>query len=277
MGLKLVQVIRRTSQVFAVRALIAHGGGIRSCWLGLIMTLVGTVVVQGAESPQPLLQITSESAAQVIRPTAKQPVRFTLNIPDEPVWSHLNIGQCTVREVTKQRNLPVRITSPKQNTVDYTFEESGFGLVAVCYGPSDGVQRSDTWRHVTQCTKRIVRIVGEARKGESTPKDPGVTAKVGQRFEIVPMISPAVLRPGDDLPIRVFVDYEKAISASVVAYAPDGSKHETTTDSVGAANIPIKRPGLWLIRHERVVDRVRIVAELVFEVEGTTQAEENRP
>lgn len=233
--------------------------------------------VRAADPPKPMLQIQSANAAQVVQPTAKQPIRFTLTIPDEPEWAQINMGQCVVREASIQRNLPVRISSAKRNTLDYTFEEPGYALIAVCFGPSDGVQRSDSWRQVTQCTKRIVRVVGEGHAAETKVKDPGVTAKVGQRMEFVPLISPAVLRPGDDLPIRLFVDYEKATAAPVVAYAPDGSKQEAATDAVGAVNFSIHQAGSWLIRHERVVEGARWITELAFDVEARAVAEENRP
>jgi hypothetical protein len=164
--------------------------------------------------------------------------------------------------------------------VPYTFRKPGWYLVALSTGPAEMRKRSDAWQAVTQCTKLIVQAIGDP-VGQADPRrgspDPGLTAKVGQRFEIVPLIAPPSLRVGDDLPVRAFFDFEKLVDTPVKAVRPDGSVEVRTTDSVGSAIFPITQAGRWVVRYEKPLEGVIRVSELVFDVAARPEPKEAKP
>ncbi len=210
---------------------------------------------------------------------AGQSVEFELVRPAGPDWSAANVGQFIVRGAGKQQHLASKIASGR-STMAHTFAESGTYLIALSVGPPEGKGRSDAWQQVTSCAKLVVRVFDESQPPieRLSPKaDPGITAKVGQRFEIVPLISPASIKSGYDLPVRAFFDFEKFIDSPVTAVRPDGSVETRTTDSQGSTHFHIDQPGRWMIRLEKELEGMLRMAELVFDVSPAEPEQGERP
>ena len=254
----------RPPSMMAIVALIAAG------------TMYPAIVI--AESPQPTLRMESGRAADTVEDafevTAGTPARFHLNLPGGERWTTANIGHFVVRTYGKQDSIsPV----PKAGAdfVEHTFAQPGLAMVILASGPASEKSKRDSWHRTTHCTKLILRVKPNPSLPQAAPSielDPGLTAKVGDKIEVLPLIAPTSLRAGHNLPVRVYFDGQSQKDAEVIAYRPDGSLQKATTDSVGTTVFDLTQPGRWIIRY--ATDRQspageevrRYVADLVFEV-----------
>ena len=112
--------------------------------------------------------------------------------------------------------------------------------------------------------------------------NPGITAKTGQKIEILPLVDPLRLRRGDDLPVRVYYEGVKVkggrVTASVYRNGLGGPGVEINaarpTDAHGTTWLPVTHTGTWVVRFIHRVrdgsntdaDPARYVAELIFAV-----------
>lgn len=209
--------------------------------------------------------------------TVGEPVKLSLALPGGERWETANIGCFQVRTYGRQE-LVAPGAADGGGRIDYTFAEPGWALVIFCAGPAGEKGKSDSWQRTPYCTKMIVRIDPDASSGSSTDgrreaqpalKDPGITAKVGMKVEILPYMVPSALRFSDEpthLPVRVYWEGMAQKNVGVVAYGPEGARQEATTGSKGIAHLRITRPGRWLIRYTKEVDGVTYTGELVFDV-----------
>jgi hypothetical protein len=223
---------------------------------------------KAATPPNGFIQAWADEKTAGLQFSSDRPVRFSLTLPDGRDWSGVNIAQFAVRTWKRQESLVDRARAATA-AVEQTFDRSGWALVAVSVGPREATHRSDAVSQVTHCAKLVLNIVDPPEKSQERErqyKNPGLTAKVGQRFEIVPLISPPALKIGGDLPVRAYFDYDKGVELPVTAVAPDGTIQEAVTDSVGVAHFPMTQAGRWLIRFEKPLDGSQRFAELVFEV-----------
>ncbi len=214
------------------------------------------------------------AAESVLQPAALsvpagQPLELTLRLPNGESWSAVNVGRFIVREQGLQRSIEPPIAATR-DTTSLTFDKAGYALVALDVGPSSENDRRDSWRRTTHCTKLFVRITGEGEK--SAGRNPGLTAKVGSRIELLPLMDPTQLAPGADLPVRAYFDGDKAAGLEVTALAPDGTSFTAATDSVGATHFRLDRAGRWTIRFTHVSEGTTYVAEMLFDVNESTPA-----
>jgi len=228
----------------------------------------------------PLIRVEAEAAEDTLAVTTGRPISFALALPEAITWSEVNIGSWLIRGPSRQESIGAKGLTARGRRLEYTFQESGAYLVALSVGPATAKNQSDSWQRVDHCTKLCVRAnagTGEAAGAGRVLKDPGMTAKVGQRFEIVPLVSPLDLHVGSWLPVRAFFDFDKLVDAPIIAVRPDGSTDAQTTDAVGAANFSITQAGRWMIRFEKKLDGETRVSELVFHVPAADNAKGGNP
>lgn len=219
------------------------------------------------------------AAESVLQPAALsvpagQPLELTLRLPNGESWSAVNVGRFIVREQGLQRSIDAPIAATR-DTMSLTFDQPGYALVALDVGPSSEKDRRDSWRRTTHCTKLFVRITGEGEKNAG--RNPGLTAKVGSRIELLPLMDPTQLAPGADLPVRAYFDGDKVVGGEVTAFAPDGTSSTARTDSVGATHFKLESAGRWTIRFTHVSDGVTYVAEMLFDVNNSPPAPQPAP
>lgn len=88
--------------------------------------------------------------------------------------------------------------------------------------------------------------------GQSDEPSAVATSKSGQKAEIRAMLDPTRCKPGDELPVRVYADGDKAAGARVRAIGPDGKVTATTTNPSAFATIPITAAGSWRIEFQHL-------------------------
>lgn len=93
---------------------------------------------------------------------------------------------------------------------------------------------------------------------ESPVASAALTSRMGLDLEIVPMIDPLPLLPGETLPLQVHFQGEALTDAPItVRWAARGGTEVAAelarTDAVGAVHVPIPAPGLCLVSvvHDR--------------------------
>ncbi len=73
---------------------------------------------------------------------------------------------------------------------------------------------------------------------------------VGQPFEIVPLVNPNRVRPGEPFRLRVLLDGEPLARASVTGARVSGPSREiaSSTDEQGECSVAVTAPGRWYVR-----------------------------
>jgi uncharacterized GH25 family protein len=135
---------------------------------------------------------------------------------------------------------------------------------------------------VSYCAKFVLNVQPVAGQ-EARPSviRPGITSKTGQKVEVLPLVDPTRVAPGDDLPVRVYYEGIKVakarVTASVVPTAggdPINLEAAHPTDEHGTTRFRVSQGGTWTIRfvHEPPagpsgdISIQRYVAELIFNV-----------
>lgn len=99
-----------------------------------------------------------------------------------------------------------------------------------------------------ESAKLLVRVTAD--DGERPPSATA-TSKTGQKAEIRLVADPTALGPGSDVPVRIYVDGEKAAAARVRATAvASASTREFVTDSSGFGFFRLDEGGLWRLDFE---------------------------
>lgn len=91
-------------------------------------------------------------------------------------------------------------------------------------------------------------------------------AKTGGPIEIRPLQNPALLRPGRDLAVRLYLEGRPSEGEIVVAERSDGQRLEARSDAEGIAGVRLPAPGAWTLRYRDTLDGTDYLAELTFEV-----------
>lgn len=229
-----------------------------------LVSAVMPVVCAAAEQPAPLLEVES------YRAVAGHPFEIRLNLPDGQEWATARVGELVVRAMRineeghreMQRRLDTNV-NVGATAITHTFAHRGNALIYASVGPADG--DGDEY-----CIKAVVSVdeaAGQApEKVHGASYDPGITAKVGQRIEILPYLLPTALTDGSDLPVRVYFDNSARKEVDVTAYRPDGSRIVERSNSKGIAVFRIDSTGRWIIRYTHSHQGKDYVAELSFEV-----------
>lgn len=229
--------------------------------MGCVVLGCGAAVCRSEPTPSP-----SPLRVNTLRPAVGDAVRLKLTLPGGESWRDANVGQFIIRAAGEQQAIEPT-PGAAHGEVELTFDHPGTALVATGLGAADQKGLSDSWQRTPFCAKMIFRVAPKA--GEAPPAmehDSGVTGKVGQKIEIVPLIDPTRLRPGDDLPVRVYWEGAKLVGIAVWASVGGAAPVRTITDDVGSARFHVDRAGAWTIRFEKDSDGVTYVAELMFEV-----------
>jgi hypothetical protein len=213
------------------------------------------------------LRLGADKQTDTLAVSVNEPIRFQLFLPGGEHWSTANIGSFIIRTSSVQEMIDAS-DLPASSSIEKRFTETGDTLVALSAGPASEKGKSDSWERTTCCSKLFVRVgakdvpaITAGRQGHAA-----LTAKLGQRIELVPLIAPTSLQLGDDLPVRAFFDNGKMSDATVTAYRPDGRTDVRRTDKVGAAVFRIVAPGRWQIRLEHNDADTTYTAELLFDV-----------
>ncbi|MBX6423111.1 DUF4198 domain-containing protein [Thermosulfurimonas sp. F29] len=108
---------------------------------------------------------------------------------------------------------------------------------------------------------KAIIVVGQNLKGS-------FTEPLGYRLEIIPLKNPALIKPGEELPVRIMFDGKPLSTFVYATYAGYWSEKEpfpviTRSDARGIARIKIARPGVWMVVCNHRVD---FSASLTFEV-----------
>jgi len=95
----------------------------------------------------------------------------------------------------------------------------------------------------SRCAKSLLRIgAGGA--------DDVYRLNLGYTLELMPERNPYALSPGDSLPIVLLYKGKPLADALIVAFASDRAddKIRVRTDADGRVELPLDRPGLWLVK-----------------------------
>ena len=214
-----------------------------------------------------LLAVAAEAADGSILHERSSERQLRLRLPPElgETWSEASIGRLQVRTARKQVALDGE-RLPKSRSLEVTLEGKSCSLVQVDLGAPSAGERSDAWQLATRCTK-IVACARTSRRSRQR-SSAVVTAKTGSRIEIRPLLNPAVLVPGSDLPVRLYFEGESVPAGRVEAVAGSGARQAAISDRVGIAFLRIPVAGDWTVRFSHR----GTTAELVFDVlEGDVQ------
>lgn len=187
--------------------------------------------------------------------------RVSLGLPPEmgASWRAVNVGRVQIRSTRKQQAVPVS-SLPEAGSLELALDGPGCSLIQVDIGPPSLRGEAGAWRRVTRCTK-IVACTSTSRAMRRR-SNALVTGKTGSRIEIRPLLNPAVLIPGSDLPVRLYWEGAPVESRAVRASGPDGRLLEAVSDAVGIAFLRISDRGRWTIEFSHGDAH----AELIFDV-----------
>jgi hypothetical protein len=104
-------------------------------------------------------------------------------------------------------------------------------------------------------------IVAAGGGKEAPVPTTAVTARLGLRAELTPLLDPCVLGAGDNLPVRLSLDLEDAAGVALcVAYSPRADAEpecvEVHTRAGGFADIAIRGPGEHVVSARAAVGRL---------------------
>ncbi len=201
-------------------------------------------------------------------------------------WQDVNIGRLAVRTPEGQERLSPDVTggptAKSRALAVKSMPSADCVLIIADVGPGFEKGRPDAWQRITHATK-IVSCGGGDGGGNTKLSTEEIEkrrhagsllmAKTGSRVEIQPLVNPATLRPGADLPVRAYCDGAARPGVEVAAIAPDGSRRYARTDAVGAAVLRIETAGRWRVEvpcsaRSDSVDAPAMVATLVVDVLG---------
>ncbi len=179
-----------------------------------LAVLIAAAAAQAAQAGGPAVIPASLS------PAAGAPTYLELRLPagpdrTEPTWATANVAQFFVRSAGEQRTLlPIQTASDRRRAV-FSLDKPGPVLLCVAVGPPQARGHSDSWQRVTHCTKIVLTVRSDNPQAPPGPPNPGITAKTGQKVEILPLVDPTRLNRGDDLPVRVYYQGVKVEGATV--------------------------------------------------------------
>jgi hypothetical protein len=152
-------------------------------------------------------------------------VRLELDAGLGDSWREVNVGRVVVRSGGDQRRVPASAL-PAGRVLELSAPAGECSLVLADLGPAAERGRPDSWSRVTRAAKIVtcpdVSTSGALEALQARARAAGLlTAKTGSRIEIRPLANPATVRPGSDLPVRLYFEGDAAAGARVSATGPD--------------------------------------------------------
>ncbi|MEE9382946.1 MAG: hypothetical protein V3V08_05980 [Nannocystaceae bacterium] len=213
--------------------------------------------------------------ALALYPKVGVPVRLSLHLPRRAGFSGpdhrgpvaLNVGRFVVRAPggLQESLAAAQIIDTRESS--HVFRDPGAAMVMLCLGP-DGGTASNAWQRVTYCNKTVYRVADEHGQLPEPLEDPGIMTKAGLSIEVLPIMSPLLVRPGDDFAVRIYLHGKAQSLGHVRALRPDGSVDEQISNRIGLARFRITEAGRWVIRFVGSHGGREAIGELVFDVEA---------
>lgn len=194
-------------------------------------------------------------------------LRLTLSSTVASSWREANVARLVVRRAGAQRSLTEEQLAPSAD-LELKMADEACTMVLVDVGPATSKGFADSWRRVSRCTKIFeCNDRGDAAAQLARRRATSfMTGKVGSRVEIRPLLSPALVRPGGDFPLRLYADGKARPAALVEAHGSRGETVSAVTDPVGIATLRIPSSGRWTVLYRHGEGDSEIVAELIFDV-----------
>ncbi len=196
-----------------------------------------------------------------------------LSLPAElgDSWQAVNVGQITLKTPGAQRRVDPETATQALSSRHFELRppaESCYVLLLEL-GPPAAKGRVDAWQRITRASK-IVECPAAAPANQLLLRQrmtETATAKVGSKVEIRPLANPLLIRPGSDLPVRIYWQGIAQKDALVEATGPSGELLHSRTDAVGITSFHLTASGRWALRylHPQAPDPAAM-AELVFTV-----------
>lgn len=150
-------------------------------------------------------------------------------------------------------------------TLDGSFEPEKEGTYLLL-GHREGMIWTKTkqgWKQESKKNLKNVISSGKYEKfakaiiqvGKPNPQDNSFKQRTNQTLEIIPLVNPNLLKPGDVLPVQILYK-NKPINLEVKAtydrftLYPNSYAYLTEAEEDGLAYIKITAPGIWLVRVE---------------------------
>ncbi|HEX6198768.1 MAG TPA: DUF4198 domain-containing protein [Thermoanaerobaculia bacterium] len=179
-------------------------------------------------------------------------VRLELDARLGDSWREVNVGRVVVRSGSGQRRVPAG-SLPVGRVLELAAPAGECSLVLADLGPASERGLPDSWSRVTRAAK-IVSCPAAGSPGAFAARVAAaglLTAKTGSRIEIRPLVNPATVRPGSDLPVRLYVEGDAVTGARVTAVGPGGLRRDAFSDGAGIAVLRIPAAGLWTLELHR--------------------------
>jgi hypothetical protein len=179
-------------------------------------------------------------------------VRVELDAGLGDSWREVNVGRVVVRSGGDQRRVPASAL-PAGRVLELYAPAGECSLVLADLGPAAERGRPDSWSRVTRAAKIVTCPDASTSEAfRARVRATGLlTAKTGSRIEIRPLANPATVRPGSDLPVRLYFEGAAAAGARVTAAGPDGLRRDAFADAAGIAVLRIPAAGLWTLELHR--------------------------
>lgn len=102
--------------------------------------------------------------------------------------------------------------------------------------------------YYSRCAKAIIN--------SGSPDSSVATTPLGYRLELIPKRDPYSLTAGDTLAVRLLYESRPLANILVVAFTADApeQKFQLRTSADGIAEIPLDRPGTWLVKAVHMIE-----------------------
>src|SRR5262245_17210603 len=154
------------------------------------------IAVALTRHPEPFLSVRAPNRAPSLRAQAGQPVSFDLDVPGLARWADATVARFVVRLPGGVQDTVTIDLSSGRPLVTYTFPSEGPDILIPFEGPQGNAPDPSTL--VTHCSKVIVSVADVRGVGEGGDD---FTGETGLPLDVVPLVSPAHLGVGSELPV----------------------------------------------------------------------------
>jgi uncharacterized GH25 family protein len=142
------------------------------------------------------------------------------------------------------RSRPSRVTLAAEPFEKYLTDEGLDGVLE--QRAARGETTTQAQEIFSRCAKSLL-LAGSAAKENDRP--------LGLTLELIAEMNPYVLRPGEDLSVRLLYEGDPLPGALVVAIRRDAPSGRATarTDATGRALLRLSQPGVWLVKSVHMV------------------------